>query len=149
MTDVGGTEPVSSADRLWREVAAELRPVRSLARLDAHAKQVLGTVSVVGSLLTGLGLLAGERLEQSPVARGLAVGAVAAAVLAVVVAWWCQLLRINAGIAPGDLIEVREWFERQFRRAYGIWVAGVLILLAIVLAGAAAMAALIAGPPPV
>jgi hypothetical protein len=146
MTDVGQAEPVSAEDRLWREVAADLRPMKSLARVDDHAKQVLGTVSVVGTLLTGLGLLAGERLEHSALARGLAVGAVAAAVLAVVVAWWCQLLRITAGFNPGNLIEVKEWYERQFRRAYGIWIAGALLLMAIVLAGAAAMVALIVGP---
>jgi hypothetical protein len=145
---VGKSETVSADDRLWRDATAELTPARSLARIDDHAKQVLGTISVVGTLLTGLGLIAGTRLEHSTVGRWLAIAAVGAAALAVVVAWWYQLLRLTAGFRPGNLIDVKHWYEQQFRRAYGVWAAGVLLLVAIVLAATGAMVVLAAGPPP-
>jgi hypothetical protein len=145
---VGVSEPVSAADRMWRAAAAELTPARSLARIDAHARQVVGTVSVVGTLLTGLGLVAGDQVATSAVARWLAVAAVAAAVAAVVVAWSCQLLRLVARFTPGNLVEVQAWYRRQFRRAYGVWAAGVLLLVAIVVAAAAALVVLATGPTP-
>jgi amino acid permease len=112
--------------------------------VDAHARQVVGTVSVVGTLLTSLGLVADEQVEQSAVARWL----VAAAVAAVVVAWACQLLRLASRFTPGNLVDVERWYRRQFRRAYGVWAAGLLLLVAIVVAGAAALVVLATGPTP-
>jgi hypothetical protein len=45
------------------------------------------------------------------------------------------------------LVDVKDWYRRQFHRAYGVWAAGLLLLVAIILAGAAAMLVLVAGSP--
>jgi hypothetical protein len=139
---IGASEPVTAEDRIWQAAAAELTPARSLARIDDHAKQILTTISLVGTLLTGLGIIAGTRLQHSTPARILAIAAVATAALAVVIAWWCQLLRIRTRFHSHNLIEVKDWYHQQFRRADGVWAAGALLLAAILLATTAAMIAL-------
>ena len=61
---------------------------------------------------------------------------------ATVVAWWCQVLRLTASFMPGNVIEVEAWYWRQFRRAYGVWTADVLLLVAIESATGATVVAL-------
>src|SRR6266516_1894615 len=132
-------EAVSREDLTWREAAAELAPAKSLARGEDGAKQLFSTVSLVGTLLAGLGLVAGDQLTDpgAGVARGLGMAAAGAAVVAVVLAVGWSLLRISRGVAPGNLVAVRDWYGRQFRRAYLVVAAGVLLLVAVVLAGGA------------
>ncbi len=141
-------EAVSREDLTWREAAAELAPAKSLARVEDRAKQVVSTVSLVGTLLAGLGLVAGDQLTDpgSGLARRLGLAAAGAAVVAVVLAVGWSLLRISRGVAPGNLVAVRDWYGRQFRRAYLVVAAGVLLLVAVVLAGIAGMLAITVGP---
>jgi hypothetical protein len=54
----------------WQALAEELTPARSLARLDAAAARVLTSVSVVGTVLTGLGLLRPGGRRGTPPPRG-------------------------------------------------------------------------------
>ena len=73
------TPPVGTADprrEEWAELADELAPAKSLQRLDAVAARVVSTVSVVATLLTGLGLVAAGLANLTVAARVLAVGAV-------------------------------------------------------------------------
>lgn len=105
-------------------------------------------VSLVGSVVTGLGLVASGQLEKAGWARWLAVGAVCLAVLAVVSALGTLLLRFPRLVPPGNLDEVERFFRRQFTRAYGVVAAGVLLLAAVVLAGAAAVAVLAGAQEP-
>ena len=137
---------MSAADRLWRSAAAELQPAKSLARIDDKAKQVVSSVGLVGSVVTGFGLVAIGRLDSSTLARGLAVAAVCLALLAVLLALGSQLLRVTRGLTPGNLVEVQIWYRRQFRWAYLVIPAGLLVIVAVLLAGAAAVLVLTAGP---
>jgi uncharacterized membrane protein YccF (DUF307 family) len=43
--------PTSAADRAWVELAGELSPAKSLARVDAATARVVTTVTIVGSPL--------------------------------------------------------------------------------------------------
>jgi hypothetical protein len=133
---------------LWRNAASTLTPDKSLARVDDKAKQVVGSVTLVGSLLTGLGLIAPAGLPLPPVARVFAIASVCVAVVAVVLGLSSVLLRFTPALSSGDLVEVERWFRRQFRRAYLVVAAGVLLLLAVVLAAAAAVVTLVATSSP-
>src|SRR2546421_8833883 len=134
MTGPGGVgRPASAQDRIWSAAAEELSAAKSLVRLDERAKQVVTNVSLVGSVITGLGLLAGARLDQPGPGRVLAVSAVVVALVAMVLAWGAQLLRFRPAVATVNLLEVRDWYRRQFRRAYAAVAAGVLLLVALVL----------------
>ncbi|HEX8304603.1 MAG TPA: hypothetical protein VF612_06985 [Jatrophihabitans sp.] len=135
---------ITARDRLWKDAAATLTPDKSLARVEDKAKQVVGSVTLVGTVLAGLGLIAPAGFLLPPVARALAVSAVCVAVGAVVLAMGSVLLRFNASLAPGDLLEVERWFRRQFRRAYLVVAAGALLLLAVMIAAAAAITTLLA-----
>jgi hypothetical protein len=145
---VGVGAPVTDRVRVWREAAGELTPAKSLARVDEKARQVATQVGLVGTLLTGLGLLGADRLDVSPLVRWLALAAVCAAVAAVVLSIGALLLQFRPALATGDLAEVERWYRGQFRRAYAVVAAGVLVLVAVILAGWAALAALADEPDP-
>jgi hypothetical protein len=128
----------------WQALAQELAPAKSLARIDALTARVVTNVTVVGTILTALGLLAAGLPTTSAAARGLALAAVATAVAAVGCALTAQILTIVTGVNTNDLDQVKAWYTRQFpRRAYPTRAATVLLLLAILLAGAAAATALL------
>jgi hypothetical protein len=130
--------------RAWQALADELTPAHSLARIDAATARVLANVTVVGTLLTGLGLLAAGLPGPGGAARALALAAVVAAVLAVGCALSAQVLTIRTGLNTNNLAEVKEWYRGQFRRrAYPTRAATLLLLTAILLAGGAAVVALV------
>lgn len=55
-----------------------------------------------------------------------------------------QMLTITRRLNPGNLIEVQEWYRRQFgTRARATQAATVLLVLAALLAGATAVASLL------
>jgi hypothetical protein len=112
--------------------------------VDEKAKQVVATVSLIGTLLAGLGLIATGQLGAQDLVRWIAIAAVAAAMAAVILAVAALLLRIGRGVAPGNLIEVRHWYDQQFRRAYLVVAAGVLLLTALLLAAVAAISVILA-----
>jgi hypothetical protein len=129
----------------WRALADELTPAKSLARVDVATSRVVTNVTVVGSLLTGLGLVAAGLPATDVVARYLAVAGVVAAVLAVACALIAQTLSIRRGLNTNNLVMVKEWYRTQFlRRAYPARAATVLLLVAVLLAGSAAVVALLA-----
>lgn len=130
----------------WQALAEELAPARSLARVEAATGRVLTSVTVVGTGLTGLGLLAAGQATANATAAGLALAAVVIAVLAVACALAAQVLTVRRGLNTNDLVAVRAWYRSQFRRrAYPARAAGVLLLVAVLLAAGAATAALV-GP---
>jgi hypothetical protein len=138
------SEP-SRTDKAWAELGAQLTPVASLARIDAVTGRAVTTVTVIGTLLTGLGALAAGQFAHRGAARDLAVAAVIAATLAVACALVAQVLTITRRLNPGNLVEVREWYERQFgTRARATQAATVLLIVAALLAGATAVASLLA-----
>jgi len=137
--------PTSPADQAWAELAAQLTPAASLARIDAVTSRAVTTVTVIGVLLTGLGALAAGQVALGSAARDLAVAAVIAATGSVACALTAQVLTITRRLNPSNLIEVQAWYRRQFQlRARVTQVATVLLILAALLAGAAATASLLA-----
>jgi hypothetical protein len=128
----------------WQALAEELTPAKSLARVDAATNRVLTSVTLVGTVLTGLGLLAAGRPTSNAVAVGLSLAAVLAAVLAVALALTAQVLTIRKGLNTNDLVAVRAWHHDQFRRrAYPARAASILLAVAVLLAGGAATAELL------
>jgi hypothetical protein len=142
VTSVGEPTP---ADRRWQALADELAPAKSLQRLDAAGARVVATVSVVATVLTGLGLLtAGSPLPA--LGRGLAVGAAVVAIAASLVALRAQTLSVSRGVRLDNLAEVEAWYRQRFeKRAPLARVATVLIVAAVGLAGLAAVVSLVVG----
>jgi hypothetical protein len=138
-------QSLSPADQRWKEAAAELSPARSLARAEDRAKQVIGNVGLVGTLLGGLGLVASERLRAFGPARGIIVATVVVAFASVLLASWTLLLREDTNVRVNDLRAVEAWYGRQFDRARLTRVAGVLLLVAVFLAGIGAVVVLTGG----
>jgi hypothetical protein len=137
--------PPGPQDLAWAELAAELTPAKTLARIDAVTARVVTTVTVVGLLLTGLGALSAGLPNQGEPAKALAIAAVVSAVLSVAAALVAQVLTISHRFNPANRAAVRAWYRRQFDiRAYPTQVATVLLLAAVLLAGATAAAELVA-----
>jgi hypothetical protein len=147
MTRVVKSTRATADDLMWRAAAEELVPAKSLARIDERAKQVVTSVGIVGTLVTGLGLVAGARFEAAGWPRWLAVAAVVCAVLAVVAALGVLLVRFpRRALRLSDVTAVERFYRRQFQRVYFAIAAGAALLVALLLAGAAAVGILVGGP---
>jgi hypothetical protein len=141
----GPVRPPSQADQAWADLAAQLTPANSLARIDAVTGRAVTTVTVLGTLLTGLGALAAGQLTSSSAARNLAAATVATAALAVACALTAQVLTITRHLNPQDLVQVKTWYHRQFTlRAYTTQAATLLLIAAALLAGTTAVTAILA-----
>jgi hypothetical protein len=130
----------TAADRAWAELAAQLTPAASIARVDTVTARAVTTITVIGLLLTGFGALnAGQLGSYSPAATGLAVAAVIVASLSVACALTAQVLTISRRLNTADLEQVRAWYHRQFTiRAHATRAATILLILAALLSGATA-----------
>jgi hypothetical protein len=131
--------PPSRSDQAWADLAAQLTPANSLARIDTVTGRAITTITVLGTLLTGLGALAAGQFTASAAAQDLAAATVATAALAVASALAAQVLTITRHLNPVNLADVRAWYRRQFIvRAYATQAATILLILAALLAGATA-----------
>ena len=141
------TSPVrrtSPADQAWADLAAQLTPAASLARINAVTSRAITTITVIGVLLTGLGALGAGQFAHRGAARDLAVAAVITAALAVASALFAQVLTITRRLNPANLTEVQDWYRRQFgTRARATQAATILLITAALLAGATAVASLL------
>lgn len=138
--------PPTREDDEWNELATELAPAKTLQRLDAAAARVVSTVSLVATLLTGLGLVAAGLANLTVVARVLAVGAVVLAFAAVLLALLAQTLGVIRGMNRENLAEVEQWYVERFEaRAPRLRWATFLLVGAVALAGAAAVVTLVGG----
>jgi hypothetical protein len=140
--------PPSPADLAWADLAKQLTPAASIARIDAATARAVTMVTVIGLLLTGLGAVGAAQLaDDSATATGLAVAAVITATLAVASALVAQVLTISRHLNPANLEQVKAWYHRQFTvRAYATRAATILLILAALLAGATATTALLTAP---
>jgi hypothetical protein len=137
----------SRSDQAWADLAAELTPAKSLARVDTVTARAVTTVTFIGVLLTGLGAFSAGLAAHTGPARGLAMAAVITAALAVASALTAQVLTITRRLNTANLAEVRAWYQRQFdTRAYPTRAATILLLLAALLTGASATASLATSP---
>jgi len=147
-TQDGSVRPTTAADQSWADLAARLTPAASMARIDADTGRAITTITVLGLLLTGLGVLgAGQLAGASPAASALAVAAVIASSLSVACALTAQVLTISRRLNPADLNQVKAWYHRQFTvRARATQAATVLLIVAALLAGATAATVLLTAP---
>jgi hypothetical protein len=106
-------KPPNEEDKFWLQVANNISPEKSLERLDAHGKYLFGTVSVVGTLLTGFGIF-------SP--SGAAVLRSTWIIIPVLLAC-LSLAFAMMGITPElskvnrqDINSVREYYNNLIRR---------------------------------
>ena len=99
--------------------------------VDGGTKPVVAAVSLLSVLLTGFCLVAADRLDRSGPARALAVLAVATALVAVLAAVGGQL---TAGLTRPA--------AKPGRGARAVLAAGLLSIVAVLLAGAAALVAI-------
>jgi lysylphosphatidylglycerol synthetase-like protein (DUF2156 family) len=128
----------------WVALADELAPAKSLARIDAATTRVITTVTVLGTVLTGLGLLAAGLPTGTDTSRGLATAALITAVIAVICALAAQILTIEGRLNTRNIAVLRSWYQQQFRRrAYPARAATIFLAMAILLAGAASITALV------
>ena len=140
----GPVRPPSRADQAWVELAAQLTPASSLARIDTVTARAITTVTVLGTLLTGLGALTAGQVTASTAAQDLAVATVVTAVLAVASGLGAQVLTITRHLNPANLDDVQAWYRRQFTiRAYATQAATLLLIVAALLAGATATATIL------
>ena len=141
------TAPVrrtNPADQAWVDLAAQLTPANSLARIDSATNRAVTTVTVLGTLLTGLGAVSASQLTHSAVAQALAATTVILAAVAVASALTAQVLTITRHLNAANLAEVQAWYRRQFTlRAYTTQAATVLLIAAALLAGATAAATIL------
>jgi hypothetical protein len=141
--------PVSPDTQRWRVAAAELAPAKSYARLMDNGRFVITTVSTVGVLITGFGLIGADRLSDSTGPRVLAAAAVAIAVAAILLALW-PLLAVRRDINLDNLAEVKAFYNDGLRKSKLITAAGRTVALALACAGIAGSWAAVesgAGPP--
>jgi hypothetical protein len=142
----GPVRPPTPQDQAWAELAAELTPAKTLARIDTVTARAITTITVVGVLLTGLGAASAALPAQPGAARALAAAAAITAALAVAAALTAQVLTITRRLNPANLADVKAWYRRQFElRAYPAQAATALLLLSALLAGASAASTLLAG----
>jgi len=114
---------------------------------DDGAPRMALYVSLVGLVVVGLGLIAGGRMDRSSPARLLALVSVCVALLAVVVAMGSLLLRHAMAPAVGSGTDVVASDRRTSKRRYAPVAAGLLVLVAFLVAGAAAVTLLVGDRP--
>src|SRR4051794_30607762 len=136
----------TAADRRWQALADELGPAKSLQRLDTASGRVVSTISVVATVLTGLGLLAAGQSNLPGPGRVLAVLAAGLAVAALLVALAGQRVTVTPGLNVDDRASLQEWFTGQFPRRARLarWATGLLVA-AVACAGLAATGSLLVG----
>jgi hypothetical protein len=127
---------VTPETKRWQEAAAELAPAKSLDRMMANGRFVISTVTTVGVLLTGFGIVGVERLAGEPAPRLLAALSVPLAVVAVILALYSLLAR-SRDVNLDNLTEVQTFYTERLRRAPFVTAAGWALIGAIFLAGSA------------
>jgi hypothetical protein len=129
----------------WETAAKELWPDKSLARIAANARFTVATVTVVGTVLTALGLITIQAVVADRMARVLAVVSIGAALLAVLLALLYLALRVRK-VNPQNLARVESWYQSELRRTWLAGAASWLLIIAVVLAGSAGLRAALASP---
>ena len=144
----GAVRPVTGEDQVWVDLADQLTPAKSLERVDTATDRVVRTVTIIGTLLGGLGVFGATKPGGSGPARWITIAAVACAALAVACALAAQILTITRHLNPENLAAVRAWYRRRIdTRGYATRAATFLLLVSAVLAGAAAIVALATASP--
>ncbi|MFJ6604735.1 hypothetical protein [Streptomyces lydicus] len=131
-------------DLLWQAAADELAPHKSLARMAANARSAIGTITIVATLLAGLGTFAASQLTDYPWLTTFAAVSVAAATAAVILSL-IALVNREAPISVNDLEQVKEWYEKRLEKGKLAASGGVALIGAVVLAAVTSIVGLLVG----
>jgi hypothetical protein len=129
---------VSARAARLRKLADELTPDRMLARIGERARFTVSAVSVVGSVVAGLGLLSVERAALPGPGRPLVLASVALAAIALLLSLSYLVVRPRY-VRLGNLEEVDGWLTAEKRRIGLVVWSSRLLLAAVVFAIAAAV----------
>jgi hypothetical protein len=125
-----GRLPTARTDNL-RSAAEDLAPHHSLNRIESTAKFLLGTVGLVGGLVTGFGIFEGSLGADR---AGWLLPCLVCAALAVIL----SVLAAMGGadeVNVDDLEDVDRYFSRQIeRRGWLVRLAGIALAASLVLA---------------
>jgi hypothetical protein len=105
----------SQEDQKWFDAAREVTPQRSLETAERLANFVFANIAVVGTLITGFGLVVDPvSLADTPHVKSIPLPVVLASLslVSAVVAMTPALTRIN----PAQVDQVRRWYTRQILR---------------------------------
>jgi hypothetical protein len=97
----------------WHRVSEQWSPDAALERIDARANMVLGNVALVGTLASGLGLLALPLLPSN--LRPWALGSAALLSLALLLAIAAVLPSWHSSLPISDLSALRQYYNRHIR----------------------------------
>lgn len=129
-------EGLTPTDQMWLAAAKELSPDKSLAQIQDSSKFLVGSVALVGALLTGFGLIASDAVRRTPLGFSLAVIFAGSSLILGLFA----LVPRSADLKLTDLTDVEAWFGHQIRwRRRAAAASAVALGLAILIAGATAL----------
>src|SRR5512144_2778140 len=128
---------VSASDEVWMKASELLTPDKTIQRIEDKAKFIVSTVTLVGTLLTGLGLFAGVRLTSTHLGQVTAVASVILATLSVVLAVGSLVVGGIRTVAPSNLAAVEAWYMNQIGRGRAVAASGLLLVLAFVVGAVA------------
>jgi hypothetical protein len=143
--DIGWGEEPTPADLRAAAVTADLTGTSALLRIAGNARATVGTVTVVGTVLSGLGLLTLQQLQVDDLTWKLALGAAAAGVASVISGLLYLALRLER-LNVDDVLAVDRWYRRQMNRVWLVVAASWLLIGALVLACAAAAQSVLGTP---
>lgn len=138
------TRDPCESDLRWQAAADELAPHKSLQRIGANARAAVGTISVVATLLAGLGTFAATQITNNP---GLVYAAAASVAFSTAATALSLSIFINRGekVAISDLTAVERWYQKELKKARLAAWGGLSLIAAIVIAGGTAIAGLTLG----
>jgi hypothetical protein len=122
--------PPTVIDQVLSDAAKTLTPDKSLDRAESHAKYLFSTVTIFGTLLTGFGILSGNKA----IARDPWLLAIPLTLICVSLALSMYVLTPRGGVVNLDnLFSVGNYFEKLiWWRGRAIFAAGILFALALI-----------------
>lgn len=138
--------PLSAEDKTLLEAANELKPAKSLERINARVAFIFANLSLVGTVLAGIGIFTdvGSRIR----ARGSTLEWVLALLFAsIIAALLANYPVMRSSVNPSDLVAVKRYFDREI--LWRGWLARAALALfsaAIIVAFVAVFMTMMAGP---
>jgi hypothetical protein len=129
--------------QMWITAAKELAPDKSLQRVQDSAKWLFTSIGAVTALITGFGLISGDRLRANPVALVVAIVLAALSLFLAMV----SLVVNPRNVRIESIDSVRSYYEHDLRWKGRLVQAGGICFAAALIAGALA-ASLGAAPGP-
>jgi len=122
---------------MWFRAGSELSPDKSLSQIQGTSRFLLSSVAIVGTLLTGFGLIAPDAVRRVTL---LFVVALILTLASLLLALFALILR-NVKLDLQDLTAVEAWYGRQLKwRGWAATLSGIALALAILTAGAGGLA---------